>query len=209
MKLLHIIASPRGNKSKTLHVAHEFLHSLQGTSPDLEVETLDLFRVQLPEVLAETVDAKYTLMSGGTLDESVQERWEEITAYSRAFLAFDAYLISCPMWNFTVPYRLKHYIDIIMQAGILFRFSEKGVEGLATNKRMFCITARGSDYSPDGHLHAFDFQEPYLRSIFGMAGIYDISFIHAQPMDFTPELAHFQLHKAKDEARSIAQGCAV
>lgn len=200
---------PRGNKSKTLYVAHEFLHALQTNTPELEVETLDLFKVKLPEVLADTVDSKYTLMSGGTLDMPAQQRWEAITAYSRAFLAFDAYLISCPMWNFSIPYQLKHYIDIIMQAGILFRFTENGVEGLAKNKKMFCITARGSDYSAGSHLHAFDFQEPYLRAIFGMAGIYDMSFINAQPMDYAPELAQFQLQKAKKEANSIALNCAV
>jgi FMN-dependent NADH-azoreductase len=209
MKLLHIIASPRGKKSRTLHVAREFLHSLQGSNPGLKVETLDLFKVQLPEVLADAVEAKYTLMSGGTLDAPAQRGWEAISAYSRAFLNYDAYLISSPMWNFTVPYRLKHYIDIIMQAGILFQFTETGVEGLAKNKKMFCITTRGSDYCAGSPLQSCDFQEPYLRAIFGMAGIYDIAFIHAQPMDYTPEITQFQLHKAKEVARSTALLCTV
>ncbi len=204
MKLLHIIASPRGEKSKTLHIAHEFLQSLEMQQSDLVVETLDLFKTKLPEVGGEAADAKYTLLSGGTLDEAGQQNWEAITAYAKAFLQFDAYLISSPMWNFTIPYRLKQYIDIIMQPGILFRFMEKGVEGLAMNKKMYCITSRGSDYSQGGHLFQYDFQEPYLRSIFGMAGIYDVTFINAQPMDYTPELTEFHLHRAKGDARSMA-----
>ncbi len=204
MKLLHIIASPRGTKSKTLHIAYEFLQSLEQSNPYLEVETLDLFKADLPEVLAETVEAKYTLISGGTLDAAAQQRWDAITDYARTFLEYDAYLISCPMWNFSIPYRLKQYIDIIMQPGFLFRFSEKGVEGLALNKKMYCITARGSDYSQGSQLHQFDFQESYLRAIFGMAGIYDISFIHAQPMDYLPDITQFQLQNAKDEAKSMA-----
>ncbi len=204
MKLLHLIASPRGEKSKTLHIAREFLQSLEKQYPDLVVQSLDLFKATLPELIGNTVDAKYTILSGGTLDEPSQHNWDSITAYAQAFLDFDAYLISSPMWNFAIPYRLKQYIDIIMQPGILFRFTETGVEGLVRNKKMYCITARGSDYSKDSHLYQFDFQEPYLRAIFGMVGIYDITFINAQPMDYTPELTELQLQRAKDDARSVA-----
>ena len=204
MKLLHLIASPRGEKSRTLHIAHEFLQSLKMQYPDLEVESLDLFKVELPELVGNMVDVKYMLLSGATLDEQSQHNWDSISAYAKAFLDFDAYLISAPMWNFTVPYRLKHYIDIIMQPGVLFRFTENGVEGLARNKKMYCITSRGSDYGKDSPMHQLDFQEPYLRAIFGMAGIHDINFINAQPMDYTPELTQLQLERAKSEARSMA-----
>lgn len=37
-----------------------------------------------------------------------------------------------------------------------------------------------------------------------MAGIHDINFINAQPMDYTPELTQLQLERAKSEARSMA-----
>ena len=209
MKILHIIASPRGDKSKTQHIATDFLSSLQQCNAAVEIDTLDLFGIELPEVMADTVDLKYTLIGGGELDEAAQARWNLISAYALSFLEYDMYVLSCPMWNFSVPYRLKQYIDIIMQPGILFRFTAQGVEGLALNKKMFCITARGSDYSKDTYLHQFDFQEPYLRAIFGMAGIYDISFIHAQPMDYMAEIAQQQFKKAKAETMSMALSYAV
>ena len=205
MKLLHIIASPRGEKSRTLNVSNEFLSSLKAKYPKLVVEDLDLFNVKLPEVLGGAVDAKYALMSGGTVDEKSKASWDEISRYSSEFLSFDAYLISSPMWNFSIPYKLKHYIDVIMQAGILFGFTANGVEGLALNKKMFCISARGNDYSAGSQMHQFDFQEPYLRSIFGLAGISDITFINAQPMDFAPGFTQENLNKAKEEAKLLAQ----
>jgi FMN-dependent NADH-azoreductase len=161
MKLLHIIASPRGEKSRTLDIANDFLKNLHATHSNLKVENLDLFKVKLPEVLGYAVDAKYTLLSGGALNEQTQKSWEEVSKYSKEFLAYDAYLISSPMWNFTIPYKLKHYIDVIMQAGILFSFTATGVEGHAINKKMNCISSRGSDYSPGNPMHQFDFQEPY------------------------------------------------
>jgi FMN-dependent NADH-azoreductase len=204
MKLLHINASPRGEKSRTLKIANEFINSLKGKHENLEIENLDLFKTKLPEVYGNAVDAKYALMGGGILNEETKSSWDEISKFAHDFIAADIYLISSPMWNFTVPYKLKHYIDVIMQAGILFSFTENGVEGLAKNKKMFCITSRGNDYSVGSQMHQYDFQEPYLRGIFGLAGIYDISFINAQPMDFAPGLTEANLEKAKEEARSLA-----
>ena len=151
------------------------------------------------------MDAKYAMMGGAGLNDKTKKSWEQISAYSADFLSYDAYLISCPMWNFTIPYKLKHYIDVIMQAGILFSFTENGVEGLAKNKKMFCITSRGNDYGSGSQMHKFDFQEPYLRSIFGLAGIYDISFVNAQPMDFAPGITESNLNKALEEARFLAE----
>nr|MBI1229471.1 ACP phosphodiesterase [Cytophagales bacterium] len=205
MKLLHIMASPRGEKSRTLTISNEFLTTLKLKYPNLTIEELDLFQVKLPEVYGNTVDAKYALMAGGILEEQSKASWEEISNYSNEFLSYDAFLISCPMWNFTIPYKLKHYIDVIMQAGILFNFTANGVEGLASNKKMYCITSRGNDYSENSPMHQFDFQEPYLRAIFGLAGIFDISFINSQPMDFTHGITLTNLSLAKEQAVSMAQ----
>ena len=199
------MASPRGSRSRTLAVSGEFLKALKGKYPDLVIDDLDLYKVQLPEVHGGAVDAKYALMSGGELTEQSRNSWELITKYSMGFMEYDAFLISNPMWNFTIPYKLKHYIDVIMQAGILFNFTATGVEGLALQKKMFCITSRGNDYSEGGYMHAYDFQEPYLRSIFGLAGIRDIQFIHAQPLDIAAGLTQASLEKAYAEARAMAQ----
>lgn len=204
MRLLHLIASPRGENSRTLQIAEAFLVNLKKQHVDLVADELDLTQIKLPEMSAGTVDAKYTLISGGKLTPEVQTDWDMVTQFSTDFLKYDCYLISSPMWNFTVPYFLKHYIDVVMQAGILFRFTQQGVEGLALDKKMFCITSRGSDYSVGKYLHQFDFQEPYLRAIFGMAGITDITFLNAQPMDFTPEITVSTLIKAKADTQPLA-----
>jgi len=206
MKVLHIIASPRGSKSRTLDVASEFISTVTKRYPQLQVDEMDLFKTKLPEILEDSVDAKFALMSGGQLGDRAKI-WQEISKYSTDFLSYDVYVISNPMWNFTIPYKLKHYIDVIMQAGILFSFNEKGVEGLALNKKMYCITSRGNDYSEQSPMHAFDFQEPYLRSIFGLAGIHDIHFINAQPMDIAPGLTQSALEAAREKARNLANEC--
>lgn len=206
MKLLHIIASPRGEKSRTLEVSKEFLSTIKSSYPDIVIDDLDLNKEDLPEVSGDTVEGKYLMLGGAALDKDMLAYWEKILEYAKKFVEYDIYVISSPMWNFTVPYKLKHYIDVIMQSGVLFSYSETGVEGLAKNKKMFCITSRGSDYSENSQMHQLDFLEPYLRSIFGLAGIYDISFINAQPMDFAPGITKANLDKAKEEAATLALG---
>ena len=99
------------------------------------------------------------------------------------------------------------YIDIIVQPGLLFRVGPDGLEGLAKNKKMFCVTSRGSDYSAGTYMQPFDFLEPYLRAIFGLAGITDVSFINAQPLDYDRALTETMLGKAAGEARALAMGC--
>ncbi|HLO42906.1 MAG TPA: NAD(P)H-dependent oxidoreductase [Leadbetterella sp.] len=204
MKLLHIIASPRGENSRTLSISKEFLSAFLERYKDLTVDEIDLFKTKLPEVSLSASSTKYTLMTGGDVSESSKANWDEIISFSKGFLSYDYFLISSPMWNFTIPYVLKHYIDVILQAGVLFNFTETGVVGLAVNKKMICITSRGSDYSQGSYMNQFDFQEPYLRAIFGMTGIYDINFINAQSMDMAPELTEAGLQKACVEAKALA-----
>lgn len=204
MKLLHIIASPRGENSRTLKVSREFLSSLKEKNPNLIIKDFDVFKENLPEVTGSAIDAKYALMQGGSLNEQTKKSWEEISKLSMDFLSYDYYLITSPMWNFSIPYKLKHYIDVIMQAGILFGYTEKGVEGLAKNKKMYCISSSGSDYNEGNPMHRFDFLEPYLRSIFGLIGIYDVTFIKAQPMDYDPAITQTKFDMAVDEAKVMA-----
>ncbi len=204
MKLLHIIASPRGEKSRTTRIANEFINTLKGKHPDLVVEDLDLFELTLPTLNQSVTEAKYMTIAGATLDTASQFMWNEVTDIATSFVSYDMYVISAPMWNFSVPYKLKHYIDVIMQPGILFKFTATGVEGLAKNKKMICITSRGSDFSANSPMNSMDLQEPYLRTIFGFAGITDVTFVNAQPLDYTPDLATMMVAQATDSAVELA-----
>ena len=177
---------------------------LKSKNPNLIVEDLELFQMDLPTLNQSVTEAKYMTIAGVTLDTASQFMWNEITDISTSFVSYDMYVISAPMWNFSVPYKLKHYIDVIMQPGILFKFTATGVEGLAKNKKMICITSRGSDYSVGSPMNVMDFQESYLRAIFGFAGITDVSFINAQPLDYTPDLATMKINEANSAVLDLA-----
>ena len=203
-KLLHIIASPRGDESRTLKVSGSFVEAFTSSHPDWVVEELDLFREKIPPLTLKRVDGKYVLLAGKELFGELKEAWEDIITHIERFLSADAYLISSPMWNFSIPYVLKHYIDVILQPKYLFHYTADGPEGLVKDRKMVVITSRGGDYS-SGDSRSYDHQEPYLRTVFGFAGIRDITFISAQPMDaMGPDMQKQRIEEAIEEATKRA-----
>ncbi len=200
-KLLHIIATPRGEESRTLKVSRLFLEAFKKKYPGCRIEELNLFNEDLQPLTVKMVDGKYMLLSGRDVSEKLKPAWKKIERYIDQFLGADAYLISTPMWNFSIPYPLKQYIDIILQPKYLFRYTDKGVEGLVKNKKMAVITSRGGDYGPQSPMHSYDFQEPYLRTAFGFVGITEMTFINAQPMDMGEDIKKAALERAVAMAR--------
>lgn len=178
------------------------LEELHDRYDDLDVTTLDLFSADLPAVAGVNIKSKYALMTGQALDEDARSSWREIERAIEGFLDADVYLLTVPMWNFSIPYALKYYIDAIVQPGYLFRYDEFGrPEGLVHGKKMVCVTSRGADYSQPPLL-ALDFVDTYLRTIFGFVGITDIKFFSAQPMDVSQESRRAAFRTAISDVRS-------
>ena len=118
----------------------------------------------------------------------------------------DALLLSSPMWNFSIPYRLKQYIDVIAQPGLTFKYSpEAGYEGLITGRPARLILARGGDYAT-AEAAAMDMQRAYLEMILGVIGFADIRTIGGEPtLMGGPEVAEQQATGAIVEACRLAQ----
>ena len=202
-RLLHIIASPREEESRTLQISNRFLRAFKEKYPECFIDELDLTKEEIPFLSVKRVDGKYALLSGKELFGEQREAWEEIVKHIQRFLLADIYLISSPMWNFSIPYTLKQYIDVIVQPKYLFQYTKDGVEGLAKNKKMVAITSRGGQYSSP-NTKSQDFQEPYLRLIFNFIGIQDITFVNAEPMDMGKELREKALSAAEETAKTLA-----
>src|SRR5262245_41109370 len=121
MKLLHIVATPRATESSTLRVSTAFIDALREHHPDVAVDQVDLYRQDLPAVAGANIETKYGLMVGKPIDRAHQESWCEIESLIAHFKSADAYLVSTPMWNLSIPYALKYYIDCLVQQGYTFR----------------------------------------------------------------------------------------
>lgn len=210
MRILHIVATPRSQNSNTLAVTQSLLDGISAHAPDTSVETVELFATDLPALTGDSMEAKYSIMVGQPIDRNHRKSWEQIETLIRHFTAADQYIISCPMWNLSIPYALKYYIDCLVQPSYTFVYNELGQPvPLVKDKKMVVVTSRGGDYSPGSPSHGFDFQEPYLRAIFGFIGITDITFIHAQPMDVTPQLRATAVEMARMGTAAAASSLVV
>jgi FMN-dependent NADH-azoreductase len=80
------------------------------------------------------------------------------------------------MWNGGIPYRLKHYIDIIHQPGLMFGLDPaNGCFGLLHNKKATLVLTSGA-FSQAMPSPAFgvDHQSTYMRTWLNQAGVTDI-----------------------------------
>ena len=205
-KLLHILASPRVDSYST-RVAKAFLSSYRQERPDDRIEVLDLYQADIPPFHAPQAKAKYAVASGQTPRDEAEAAWQQVIKTINHFKGFDKYVISSPMWNFSVPYRLKQYIDVIVQPSLTVAYSpEKGYTGLVTGKPLLLVLARGAVYKTGNPSETFDFQEPYLRTIFGFIGFTDIRTVTIQgTMQNKPEQVEADTRKAIAEVSAAAK----
>jgi FMN-dependent NADH-azoreductase len=205
-KLLHLLASPRVESYST-RVANAFLDSYRQARADDRIEVLDLFQADIPPFYAPQAKAKYAVMAGQTPRDEAEAAWQAVLKTINHFKGFDKYVLSSPMWNFGVPYRLKQYIDLIVQPSLTVAFSpERGYTGLVTGRPLMLILARGGVYQAGNPCETYDYQETYLRSIFGFIGFTDIRTICIQgTMQKRPEQVEADTGKAIAEASHAAR----
>jgi FMN-dependent NADH-azoreductase len=205
-KLLYIESSPRKGRSASIEVAQSFVSAFQDAGTDNLVETLDLWNATLPEFDGDRINVKYRVMHGENPTPEEALAWEEISNIVAQFKAADSYLFSLPMWNFSIPYKLKHYIDLISQPGLTWSFSpDTGYQGLVTGKSATLILARGGEYSSSAEAGAMDFQKSYMEMLLGFIGFQDINTVLVEPTLTDPDSKGETLATAKEKATSIAK----
>ena len=180
-KLLHIDASPRLERSKSSSVSNAFINEYTRLNPNIEVDTLNLFTANLPDFDGRVVQVRYDIMHGKEYSNDDYKSWSEIESIINHFKSADLYVFSIPMWNFSIPYRLKHYIDLIIQPGYTFSVDQKGYQGLLEGKKVVCVYSSGGDYSPGSDRLAYDLQKPYIRQFLHFIGISDIKEVVVAP----------------------------
>jgi FMN-dependent NADH-azoreductase len=189
-KLLHIQSSPREQRSASVAIARRFIDAYRAKNPGDTIETLDLWKTSLPEFNGATIDAKYAVLHGDKPTGAQASAWQVVTKIAEHFKLADKYVFSLPMWNFGVPYKLKHFIDVLVQPGLTFSFTPAdGYKGLVTGKQAVAIYSRGGAYGPGTGAEGYDMQSAYLRQILGFIGITGIKEIFVEPTGSDPEKA--------------------
>ena len=160
--VLYIKANPKSNAaSVTFQMSEAFVEQYRRHHPEDQVITLDLYSEGIHFLTAEDLD---NMFSGAEF---------QVKEYAKQFAAADKYIIAAPLWNLSFPAILKAYIDYICFAGISFRYTENGSEGLLKNKKAAYIVGRGGAYSQPP-MADLEMGERYLRALLGFLGITDV-----------------------------------
>ena len=202
--ILHIDSSPRGDRSFSRKLSDEFVTSWKTAHPDDTVTYRDLGHNPVPHVDESWIAAAFSPPQAHTpeLNQAIKISDELVDE----FLAADRYVFGVPMYNFNVPSTFKAYIDQIVRVGRTFTVSEEGAfQGLVTGKKMLIVTARGGSFTQGSPAAPYDFQEPYLRTLFGFVGITDVSFIHLENLSAGDDVREQSLTQAQ---KAIAQAVA-
>lgn len=182
VRLLNVQASPRKERSVSTAVTETFLAGLSKARPALDVDVLDLWQAALPEFSGETISAKYAKLAGRAMGPGEQAAWDDITRMVERLKAADAVVIATPMWNFSIPYKLKHWIDLITQPGLTFSFDPvTGYAPLLAPKPVLIILTSAGDYSNGPSRGRPDLATPYLREALKFIGLRHASFVAIGP----------------------------
>ncbi|MFW5798784.1 MAG: FMN-dependent NADH-azoreductase [Planctomycetota bacterium] len=203
--LLYVIASPRGDRSKSRALAEAFIDQWTQANPDGTVDRLDVFETDLPAFDGPAMEAKYTILHGDDPTGEQARAWSRVEEVIDRFTSADKVVFAVPMWNFGIPYRLKQLFDVIVQPGYTFKYSpDEGYTGLVTGKPAFVACARGGDYDEKSSA-SVDHQLSYMELILGFMGFTDIRSLVVQPtLMGGPEEAGQALTRQLTRAREMA-----
>lgn len=182
MKLLHLDSSALGDQSVTRDLSAAIVAHWRERFPAATVEYRDLDADPVPHLTGRSL---------GRTDPALAAHDDQLL---QQFLDADVIVVGAPMYNFGIPSTLKAWIDRIAIKGRTFRYTERGPEGLAVGKRVIVASGRGGAY---GDASPADFQEAYLRQLFGFLGIDDIEFVRAEGVGLSPQHREQALATAK------------
>ncbi|WP_019079381.1 FMN-dependent NADH-azoreductase [Yersinia enterocolitica] len=192
-KVLVLKSSILATYSQSNQLADFFVEQWKAAHAGDEITVRDLAAQPIPVLDGELVGALRPS------DAELTPRQQEALALSDELIAElqanDVIVMAVPMYNFNIPTQLKNYFDLIARAGVTFRYTEKGPEGLITGKRAIILTSRGGIHKDT----PTDLVVPYLRLFLGFIGITDVEFVFAEGIAYGPEVAT----KAQADAKEL------
>ncbi len=198
MNILQINSSARNGANST-RVADSIVTKLKESNPTATLVLRNLATDPHPILDESALGALFTPADQRTPEQAARVALDD--ALIAEVQAADVIVLGIPMYNLGVPVQFKSWIDAIARAGVTFRYTEKGPEGLLKGKTVYVALARGGRYRDT----PFDTQVPYLRTVLGFLGITDVSFIYAEGLNMGPEAAEKGFSEAAaDIAAAVA-----
>ena len=196
--VLIIESSARQQDSFSRQLTRQFISQWQVARPADQVTVRDLALNPVPHLDANLLGGWMKPEAQRSADEQASlQRSDELTD---EVLGADVLVLAAPMYNFAIPSTLKAWLDHVLRAGVTFKYTETGPQGLLTGKKAYVLTARGGLYAGS----TSDHQEPYLRQVLAFIGIHDVTFIHAEGLNLGGDFQEKGLNQAKARLTAIA-----
>ncbi len=196
--VLIIESSARQQDSFSRQLTQQFIKQWHDAHPADTITVRDLALNPVPHLDANLL--------GGWMKPEAQRSTDEQASLRRSneltdeLLAADVLVMAAPMYNFAIPSTLKAWLDHVLRAGVTFKYTENGPQGLLVGKKAYVLTARGGIYAGS----AADHQEPYLRQVMAFIGIHEVTFIHAEGMNLGGDFQEKGLNQAKAQLSELA-----
>ncbi len=206
-KLLYIDASVGKERSAPmLEVGKVFLDAYQETHPNDQLEILNVWDMNLEELDEITLDASYAVIHRMNHTPGQAAAWEKIVKMVGQFKSADKYLFTVPMWHLGIPYRLKHYLDLLIHPGQTFQYAlgEKP-QGLIAGKPAVVMYSRFDGYRHGAGFENFESQKRFMEKALGLIGFTRVhSIVVVEPMPGVQQSSDPENTRAKDQAMRMA-----
>jgi FMN-dependent NADH-azoreductase len=200
--ILVLTASPRGERSVSRALTSTFAKLWAQQHPEDTVLLRDIGHHPVPHVTEPWVVGAFASAEAQNTESKAAIAVSDQLVDE--FLGADRYIFGVPMYNFNIPSTLKAYIDQIVRAGKTYALGPNGYEGLVKDKKALFITSSGGSFPPGTPMGAYNFQEPYLRAIFGFIGVTDVQFVTADSMNQGESAAKQSREKAENALKELA-----
>lgn len=197
MNILQINSSARGGNSHSTRLAGEIVARLQSIQANTRLSVRDLGQTPHPALDEKALQALFTPAEQRTPEQAARVALDD--ALIAEIQAADAVVLGVPMYNFGVTAQLKNWIDAIARAGVTFRYTDTGPEGLLKGKKVYVALTRGGQYRNT----PTDSQVPYLKTVLGFLGLTDIEFVYAEGLAMGPEAEQKALASARAEIEQV------
>lgn len=197
--LLQIKASISHDRGLSSRLANDFVAAYRARHPDARVVVREVASADpVPHLNGERFGAFIAK------PEERTDAQRAVVAYSDALIdelrRADIVVIGLPMYNFGVPSQLKAYFDHIARAGMTFKYTAAGPEGLLVGKKVYVFAARGGLYAGT----PLDTQTGYVRAFLAFLGMRDVQFVYAEGLAVSPESREAGLARAAAEIAALA-----
>ena len=191
--ILQINSSARREASYSTRLARRIVARLRAAHPEATLTVRDFNDAPHPVLDEAALAALFTPANQRTPEQQARVALDD--ALIAEIRAADVVVLGVPMYNFGVPAALKNWIDAISRAGVTFRYTEKGPEGLLKGKKVYVALTRGGKYRNT----PADTQVPYLTMVFNFLGLTDVEFVYAEGLALGADAERTAMASAYEE----------